>query len=317
LDAVRPLLLEPTRVHRFYRGGALLGRLRGRPEADAFLPEDWLGSITPARNPGRDDPDEGLSRLAGGGSLRDAIEAEPIAWLGEAHVARFGTSTGVLAKLLDTAERLPVHVHPGRAFAREAFGSKFGKTEAWIVLDTRGDEAEVWVGLREPVPPERYRGWIEDQDVDRLLSSLNAISVRAGDVVYVPAGVPHAIGPGVLIAELQEPTDFSFLCEWQSFPVRPEDSHLGLGWETALAAIDLRAHHPVRRLPEAARRFFWADDVPEPAGRFAILLVLAGEGVLAGTPAVAGDAFAVPASARTFDVEGDVRVLRFLAPDPA
>src|SRR3982750_245895 len=77
-------------------------------------------------------PAGGPPRLAGGGSLRDAIEAEPIAWLGEAHVARFGTSTGVLAKLLDTAERLPVHVHPGRAFAREAFGSKFGKTEAWI-----------------------------------------------------------------------------------------------------------------------------------------------------------------------------------------
>ena len=129
------------------------------------------------------------------------------------HVARFGTSTGVLAKLLDTAERLPVHVHPGRAFAREAFGSKFGKTEAWIVLDTRGDEAEVWVGLREAVETERYREWIADQDVDALLRSLNRISVRAGDVVYVPAGVPHAIGAGALIAELQEPTDFSFLCE--------------------------------------------------------------------------------------------------------
>jgi mannose-6-phosphate isomerase len=309
--------LRPTRVHRFYRGGALLGRLRGEPEEDSFFPEEWIGSVTRARNPGRTDPEEGLSRLAGGRILRDAVEADPIGWLGETHVARFSTSTGVLVKLLDTAERLPVHAHPDRAFARDAFDSQFGKTEAWIVLDTRRDEAEVWVGLREPVEPERYLAWIADQDVDRLLHSLNRISVHAGDVVYVPAGIPHAIGAGVLIAELQEPTDFSFLCEWQGFPIRPEDSHLGLGWEAALAAIDLNPHEPVRTLPAEAHRFFWADEVPEPAGRFAVLLVLAGEGLIADTPARGGDAFAVPASADSFDADGELRVLRCLAPDPA
>jgi len=314
---VRPVLLQPTRVHRFYRGGALLGRLRAEPEEDGLLPEDWLGSVTSARNPGRTDPEEGLSRLIDGRILRDAVEADPIGWLGEAHVARFGTSTGVLAKLLDAAERLPVHAHPDRAFARKAFGSPFGKTEAWFVLDTRGDEGEIWVGLREAVEAERYRTWIVDQDVDRLLGSLNVISVRAGDVVYVPAGVPHAIGAGVLIAELQEPTDFSLLCEWRGFSIRPEDSHLGLGWDTALDALDLSAHEPVRQLPEAARRFFWADDVAAPAGRFAILLVVDGEGRIADTPARAGEAFAVPASAASVDAEGDLRVLRLLAPDAA
>ena len=71
--------LLPTRVYRFYRGGALLGRLRGEPEEDNFLPEDWVGSVTPARNPGRDDPAEGLSRLADGRLLRDAVAADPIA----------------------------------------------------------------------------------------------------------------------------------------------------------------------------------------------------------------------------------------------
>ena len=76
-------------------------------------------------------------------------------------------------------------------------------------------------------------------------------------------------------------------------------------------------HEPVRRLPEEAHQFFWADDVPEPAGRFAVLLVLAGEGALDGAPAHAGDAFAVPASARSFDADGDLRMLRCLAPDPA
>ena len=255
-----PLL--PSRVYRFYRGGALIGKLRGEPEDDDVFPEDWIGSVTPAGNPGRDDPEEGLTRLADGRLLRDAVEADPIAWLGDEHVARFGTSTGLLVKLLDSAERLPVHAHPDRDFALQAFGSPFGKTEAWIVLDTREEEAEVWVGLREPVEPERYLEWIEEQDVDRLLGSLNRISVRPGDVVYVPAGVPHALGAGLLIAELQEPTDFSLLCEWRGFPVRPEDSHLGLGWEVAVQALDLSAHEPLRVLPDEARSFFWADRAP-------------------------------------------------------
>jgi mannose-6-phosphate isomerase len=310
-----PVPLRPTRVHRFYRGGALLGRLRGEPEADGSRPEDWFGSVTPASNPGRHDPDEGLSRLADGRLLRDAVEADPIGWLGEAHVARFGASTGLLTKLLDAAERLPVHAHPDRAFARAAFGSQFGKTEAWIVLDTRDDEAEVWVGLREPVESERYGSWIADQDVERLLGSLNRVPVRAGDVLYVPAGVPHAIGAGILIAELQEPTDFSFLCEWRGFPIRPEDSHLGLGWETAVRGLDLGAHEPVMQLPPEARPFFWADDVLDVAGRFAIVLVLEGEGTLDGAPARPGDAFAVPAAAERLEVEGGLRVLRCLAPD--
>lgn len=313
---MRAQRLLPTRVYRFYRGGALIGRLRGEPEEDGFFPEDWIGSVTLARNPGRDDPEEGLTRLADGRLLRDAVEVDPVAWLGEEHVARYGTSTGLLVKLLDSAERLPVHAHPDRAFAREAFDSPFGKTEAWIVLDTRDDEAEVWVGLREPVEPALYLEWIEKQDVDRLLSSLNRISVRAGDVVYVPAGIPHALGAGVLIAELQEPTDFSLLCEWRGFPVHADDSHLGLGWDVAVHALDLRVHEPLRGLPDEASSFFWADRLVEASGRFAVLLVVDGNGTIDGAPARRGAAFAVPAAAEQIRVEGDVKVLRCLAPDP-
>jgi mannose-6-phosphate isomerase len=313
---MRAELVLPTRVYRFYRGGALLGRLRGQPETDDVFPEDWVGSVTPASNPGRGDPEEGLSQLADGRVLRDVIAADPIAWLGEPHVARFGASTGLLVKLLDAGERLPVHAHPDRTFARELFGSQFGKTEAWIVLDTRDTEADVWVGLRKPVETERYLEWIDEQDVDRLLHSLNRISVRPGDVVYVPAGVPHALGAGLLIAELQEPTDFSFLCEWRGFPVEPEDSHLGLGWDVAVRALDLRAHEPLLELPRESRPFFSVSGDVEADGRFAILLVVEGEGTIEGAAALPGTAFVVPAAAESIRVEGDVRVLRCVGPDP-
>ncbi len=309
--------LRSERVRRFYRGGAGIGRLYGRPEEDGNLPEDWLGSVTVAANPKSDNPYEGLSRLEDGSLLRDAIAGDPVGWLGAPHVARFGETTGLLVKVLDAAERLPVHAHPNGVFAASHLGSPFGKTEAWIILETREPDAEVWVGTAASVDAATYRTWVERQDVDMLLSSLNRVEIAAGDTIYVPAGIPHAIGAGILLVELQEPTDFSIVCEYDGFPIRPADAHLGLGWEEALSALDLLPHVPVRRLPEEARRFFWADDVPQAAGRFAVLLIVGGDGRIDGEPVRAGDAFAVPASARPLHVEGDLRVLRCLAPDPA
>jgi mannose-6-phosphate isomerase len=311
---MRPEPLSQTRVYRFYRGGALLERFRGGPGEDGDHPEDWIGSVTAANNPGRDDPEAGLSRLHDGRLLRDAIRADPQRWLGAA--AAEG-ATGILVKLLDAAERLPVHAHPDRAFARRALGSEFGKTEAWVIIATRDEQSEIWVGQREDTDRATYRRWIDEQDTAALLESLNHVPVRAGDVIYVPAGVPHAIGAGVLMIELQEPTDFSIVAEWSGFPIDPADSHLGLGWDVAIEALDLRAHRPVQRLPDAAREFFWADERPEPAGRFAVWIVLDGSGEVAGMPALAGDCFAVPAALGAADVSGDLRILRCLGPEPA
>jgi mannose-6-phosphate isomerase len=289
-------------VYRFYRGGALIDRLRGEPEHDGAYPEDWLGSVVAASNPGRDEPFAGLSRLDRGPYLRDAIRANPDAW---------GTPN-LLVKLLDPVERLPVHAHPDREFARTHLGSDYGKTEAWIVIATRQAEAEVWLGLREAVERERYRDWIERQDTEALLGSLHRLTVRAGDVVYVPAGVPHAIGAGALVVELQEPTDFSIVCEWQGFPVAPEDAHLGLGWDCALGALRLDAYEPSLGLPGEAAAFFHVDERAEPAGRFGVLLVLEGEGDIAGERVRPGDAFVLPAACRPFEVQGELRVLRLL-----
>ena len=233
---MRPERLIPTRVYRFYQGGLLIDRLRGDPERDTDHPEDWVGSVTAANNPGRDEPEAGLSRLDEGPLLRDAIAADPEGWLGPA--AASGT-TGLLVKLLDAAQRLPVHAHPSRGVRRRSISVAVRQDGG---VDRAGHPrraSDVWIGMRETVDPATYRGWIESQDVDALLGSLHRVPVRAGDVIYVPAGTPHAIGAGVLIAELQEPTDFSIVCEWQGFPIEPADSHLGMGWDVALGALDL------------------------------------------------------------------------------
>jgi mannose-6-phosphate isomerase len=297
---VKPQRVLPTRVYRFYRGGALIDRLRGEPERDGDHPEDWVGSVVAANNPGHDEPFAGLSRLASGELLRDAITARPDAW----------GVPNLLVKLLDSVERLPVHAHPDREFARVHFGSDYGKTEAWVFVATRGDDAEIWLGLREAVTREQYRAWIEAQDRDALLGSLNRLTVRPGDVVFVPAGVPHAIGAGALMVELQEPSDFSIVCEWSGFPISADDAHLGLGWDVAVDALRLDAYEPSVGLPP--NEFFSVDERAEPGGRFGVLLVLEGEGELAGERVRPGDAFVLPAACEPFEVRGDLRVIRCL-----
>lgn len=330
---MRPIVLGPNGVPRFYLGGAEIARLRGVEPAGDRVPEDWVGSTTTVFG----DPDLGLSRLPDGRLLRDAITADPVAFLGPAHADRFGGDPALLVKLLDAGERLPVHLHPDGAFAQRHLGTRFGKTEAWIVLATTRPDTAVHLGFRDDVDKQTLRGWVAGQDHDALLGSLNPLAVKAGDAVFVPAGTPHAIGAGLLIAELQEPSDMSVLLEWEGFGISDEDeATLGLGWDVAMACVDRRALDPrplvgpapkgpaASLLPPAADRFFAARRLA-PEGRlelapgFAILIVTEGEGRLspAGGETLAlrrGDTVLVPFAAGACVLEGDVVAIACLGP---
>jgi mannose-6-phosphate isomerase len=203
----RPLEISETRVWRFYKGGRLIDEFRGRSAPrDTEFPEDWIASVTPAMNPGRDEPEAGLSKviLEAGESvlLRDLLRADPAAFLGSDFSRRFEGSPGLLVKLLDPAERLPVHSHPTRRFAKDIFGSTFGKTEAWVILGVREDQPKpgVWLGLKEDLGQEGYLELVEQQDTDAMLEALHFLAVSEGDVIFVPAGIPHAIGRGKTLA---------------------------------------------------------------------------------------------------------------------
>ena len=128
--------------------------------------------------------------------MRDAIQADPEAYLGAEHVARFGADPALLVKLLDAGQRLPVHFHPGRAFAREALGSRYGKTEAWFIVEAeRGAAVHVALQARRRARPRCASG-CATQDSGAMLDALHELVVAPGDVVFVPAGTPHAIGAG-------------------------------------------------------------------------------------------------------------------------
>jgi mannose-6-phosphate isomerase len=246
----QPLLLAPNRVYRLWKGGALLDRLQGNPHPqDAHFPEEWVGSTTVTRLAGRP-PDEGLSRviLPNGSAvvLKSLIEAFPEAMLGKAHAARHGKELGVLCKLLDSAMRLPIQCHPDRAFARQYLGSDFGKTESWLVLATRtidGTAPYILFGFREGVTEAAFRRMVQAQDISAQVAALNHLEVRPGEVYLVSAGTPHAIGSGVFMVEVQEPTDFVVTSEYITGEIRRTEAQcfMGLGFDLGMQCFNYQA----------------------------------------------------------------------------
>lgn len=246
----QPFLLAPNRVYRVWKGGALLERLQGKPQpADDFFPEEWVGSTTVTRLAGRP-PEEGLSRvLLPDGStvvLKSLIERFPQAILGAAHVAWHSAELGVLCKLLDAAMRLPIQCHPDRGFARQYLRSEFGKTESWLILATRtidGEPPSILFGFREGVTEEAFRRMVHAQDIPAQVSALNRIEVRPGEVYLVSAGTPHAIGSGVFMVEVQEPTDFVVTSEYTTGQIRRTEAQcfMGLGFDLGMQCFNYEA----------------------------------------------------------------------------
>lgn len=359
----RPLLLPSNQPKQFYRGGASIAALRGLPAEAAeaavgtaeartpaeaatgtgsttFGPEDWVASTTSlfGKAPA------GLTVLPDGRLLRDAVAADPRGWLGSEHAAVLGADTGLLVKLLDAGQRLPVHCHPSNAFAQRHLNCRHGKTEAWVVIGTSGDNPTVYAGFAEGVDERTVAEWVSTQDSAALLGALNPIPVRPGDTVFVPAGLPHAIGPGVFIVELQQPTDFSVTLEWQGFLPGADAGHLGLGYHTALGCVDrsgwsgarldaLVRHTADHRDPVVplfgaeADGFFRADRLHlgrrvELDPSLAVLVVLEGTGRLrtehgGDLELRRGATAVVPYAAGPSTLDGDLVVVRCRPPHPA
>lgn len=164
---------------------------------------------------------DGASRLrASDRTLADLMREDATALLGTGVAAGFGGRFPLLVKYIDAADRLSVQVHPGESQARA--GGDGAKTEAWIVLDA-GPQARIVCGLRPGVTPEAFAEVAATAAVEALL---HAFTPKVGDVVYVPHGTVHAIGPDVVVLEIQQNSDITYrLYDWG----RPRDTHLAEG----------------------------------------------------------------------------------------
>lgn len=245
--------LPPNRVRRNYRGGALLDMLAGAEVfRDGDQPEDWIASTVEARNPGLPPrPGEGISQvIAPDGTAESLVEllaAHSVHFMGGLLAESLGPRLGFLAKLLDSAMRLHVQAHPTAAFAQEHLGSRWGKLEAYVILGVRpGHVGYIRLGFQRPPTPAEWRRIVLEQDVAAMDTCFDNIPVTPGEVWVVPGGLPHAIGEGLLVLEIMEPTDLVVRCEFEreGIVVPPDARFMGRDPDFALQVFDFTALTP-------------------------------------------------------------------------
>ena len=306
--------LQPNRVRRSYVGG---GRIDAFTSFVSPCPEDWLASTTTAFNGGVEIEGEGLGRLEDGRLVRDVVGELPI-----------------LVKLLDSDERLVVQAHPTVPFAKRFLNSPVGKTECWYFLPGTASNACVYLGFKpgvsEAIWREAVNACCESKDAaPRLLSLLHRVPVKAGDFVFVSGGMPHAIGAGCFMIELQEPSDLMVVAErfTPSGRVIPDKKmHCGLGWDKMFDVYDYRGlefddlcaryvkRAPSGRIlgPELTDKFsMWrlgGGDALRLERETAVAVVTDGEGDVNGCHVRKGDRLLVSAE-RSIALDGNVGVV--------
>ena len=294
-DALRPFRLKPELVERVWGNHDL------RPwypvESDKAIGEAWL---------------------SGDGCV---IESGPMAGktLGEA-VGKFP----LLVKMLFPQDKLSVQVHPDDAHAARLGAVTEAKTECWYILQAEPG-ATVALGLKPGVDVEAVRAAIEGGTLESLVEN---VPVAAGDMVYVPAGTIHAIGPGVVILEIQQNSDTTYrLYDYG----RPRELHLEKGARVLKLTTDaglvtakaveggvelIRVpHFTVERYEVSGERSF------KRAAGAEVLIALAGNGSVESDGDEVGllprQAVIVPAGSGEYRLRGKVSVVRSFVKDSA
>lgn len=223
-----PLKFIPLYKERIW-GGHKIKTLRGEAsEADARIGESWdlsavQGNLSVAAN-----------GILAGNNIEELTEVYMGDLVGDKVFRKYGIEFPVLIKLIDASDALSVQVHPGDELARERHNA-YGKSEMWYVLDAAGDAA-VYLGFKEGVDRSAYLGHLKAGTLSEIL---NRFDVTPGMAFFIPPGTIHAIGKGVVVAEIQQTSDITYrVFDWNRVDKkgRKRALHLGL----ALDALAFR-----------------------------------------------------------------------------
>ena len=222
---IYPLKFKPILKERLW-GGTKLRDVLGKPIESDITGESWeLSGV-----------DGDISEISNGDlqgtSLKELIAKESEQLLGKGVVERFGTDFPILIKFIDAKQDLSIQLHPNDELAKERHNS-FGKTEMWYIMDA-DPGAQLIVGFNKDVEKEEY---VESLEENTLLDLLNYEEVTEGDTFFINTGKIHAIGAGVLLAEIQQTSDITY----RVFDFNRKDKNGNLRelhTELALDAID-------------------------------------------------------------------------------
>ncbi len=235
----------------------------------------------------------------------------------------------LLIKLIDAKDRLSIQVHPDDGYAK-AHGGGFGKTEMWYVVDCEPG-ASLYYGFDHPVTKEEFRRRIEENTLEEVL---NKVLVHPGDVFFIEAGTLHAIGAGILIAEIQQNSNLTYrIYDYGRLGAdgKPRELHIQQALDVTLTVPPTRPIRPAgmresfddfsRILLSSCRIFtVYAMDIREAElcadeKSFHSLVCLEGDAILLenGRPLLTfrkGDSIFVPAGFGKYVVKGNCRILQ-------
>lgn len=193
-----PLTFEPILKERIW-GGTKLKTYLNKPISSDITGESWELSTVP------NDISVVNNGFLKGKNVNQLIELYPNEFLGAEVLARFGTEFPLLFKFIDAKQDLSIQLHPNDELAKKRHNS-FGKTEMWYVMQA-DENARLIVGFKENSNPEEYKKALENKN---LVTILNEVEVKAGDVFFLETGTIHAIGAGIVIAEIQQTSDITY-----------------------------------------------------------------------------------------------------------
>jgi len=172
-----------------------------------------------------------------GKNINEIIDLHPTEILGKSVIARFGKQFPLLFKFIDAKEDLSIQLHPNDELAKQRHNS-FGKTEMWYVMQA-DETARLVVGFKNDSNPKEYLEKLADK---KLISLLEEYPVKKGDVFFLETGTIHAIGAGVVLAEIQQTSDVTYrIYDWDRVDVNGKGRELHT--ELALEAINYYKTH--------------------------------------------------------------------------
>ena len=319
-----PLRPERTLSRRLW-GGARLQELLDLPDPGSGDPwgESWQVY--------------GGNRIGNGAckgrTLQEAADSWGADLLGSVPLERYGTSFPLLAKFIGAGQDLSLQVHPDdrQAAELEPGAEGTGKAEAWLVLEARPGAA-VYRGFRSAVTADQVRSAVAAGTLQQLL---NRFEVRAGDVIMNPPGVVHAIGAGIVLFEIQQPSDITYrLYDWARRDSSGQLRELHVDQALAVADLSAAAAETVEATPLRAgelqlvrsEHFVMTQIEPAAAGMLQtntlsleLLTALDEEAHLRSLDGQqlslpAGTSLVLPAAERTYELSGAGRLIRCYLP---
>jgi mannose-6-phosphate isomerase len=227
----------------------------------------------------------------------------------------------LLVKFLFTTEPLSIQAHPGDAYAAQHHDSP-GKTEMWYVLETRlttgplagASNNNIAAGFRTTVTPDQVRAAVLSSRPDEIEQLLQWFEAAPDDTFLIPAGVVHAIGAGLVLCEIQQPSDVTYRVYDYG---RGRELHL----DHALAVAQFGPHSARAKIPVTSDYFVTSrltvhgQVLYRPmTQRPQLLIAIHGSGEIDGRPLKAGDVWYVPGDSPHIPITGEVTLLRALVP---